>query len=403
MGVYKVIQDIEAEDKLFGPLSLKQFIFACLTILFGYLSFWSIINSLFFLLTAFLPPALLFGILAFPYSKDQPTEIWLAAKIRFYFRPRKKIWDQSGMKELVTITAPKKEDTHYTDGLSNTEVKSRLRALADTIDSRGRAVKNSNVALAPTAAAGSSGYTQSSDRLVAPQNQPAPEPIMAEVRADYDIYDNSSNATAQKFDQIIQQSESQHRDAILEKIESARSHVGDNTGATQTPPPPQSQTPDTQPSQNDYWFMRESAAPPPRDNQAVFGASPIVAPGQRQSSASETGLTEEEKAALQKIRQQKQHPDPMNSHLKTIKPLSQQDDAQDNQHQNKKQDKTRSQPAKKTINEKTKPKETTDASNDTAKAVRMNLARDNNLSVETISKEANKANSDDGEVVVSLH
>ena len=28
MAVYKVIQDIEAEDKLLGPLTLKQFIFA---------------------------------------------------------------------------------------------------------------------------------------------------------------------------------------------------------------------------------------------------------------------------------------------------------------------------------------------------------------------------------------
>jgi hypothetical protein len=35
MATYKVIQDIEAEDKLVGPLSLKQFIFALIAIFLG--------------------------------------------------------------------------------------------------------------------------------------------------------------------------------------------------------------------------------------------------------------------------------------------------------------------------------------------------------------------------------
>ena len=395
MAVYKVIQDIEAEDKLFGPLTLKQFIFACITITMGYFSFWSIANGVPWLLIIFLPPFAFFGTLTVPWSKEQSTEVWLRAKIRFYFRPRRRIWDQTGLKELVKITAPKKEEIHYTDGLSNTEVKSRLRALADTIDSRGWAVKNSNVNLA-TAMVSNTGYGQFSDRLVAPQNQPTPDPIMAEVRADYDMYDKSSNATAQKFDKIIQQSEARHRDAILERIDSARSYSDSGATASQA-------THSSQATQNDYWFMREPTATPTNSQQAVFGASPLIIPGQQQSSSKQGDLTPEEKAALQKIREQKQRPDPMNSHLKTIQPLSQQDNAKDNQHQKKKQVKASARSAKKTINEKTNPKEATDAGKDTAKAVRMNLARDNNLSVETISREANKASGDDGEVVVSLH
>ncbi len=34
MATYKVLQDIEAEDKLLGPLTLKQFIFAVVTLAF---------------------------------------------------------------------------------------------------------------------------------------------------------------------------------------------------------------------------------------------------------------------------------------------------------------------------------------------------------------------------------
>lgn len=387
MAAYKVIQDIEAEDKLFGPLSLKQFIFACITITMGYFSFWSIANGLPWLLIFFLPPFAFFGILAVPWSSQQPTEVWLMAKIRFYFRPKKRIWDQTGLKELVKITAPKKEEINYTDGLSNTEVKSRLRALADTIDSRGWAIKNSNVNLVP-ATAMNNGQTQSSDRLMTPQNQPPPDPIMAEVRSDYDIYDESSNATAQKFDQIIQQSEAQHRNAIIEQIESTR-HKTNNP--TNTPPAQPMQTSQT-PQKNDYWFMREPTTPPTSNSGAVFGASPVVSPGQ-QEHTTHTSLTPEEQETLQKIYKQKQRSDPMNSHLKTIKPLSEQD-----------QEKPQKTTKAKQQTRKPKPKETApDTSKDNAKAVRMNLARDNNLSVETIAKEANKKGGDDNEVVVSLH
>ncbi len=38
MATYKVIQDIEAEDKFLGPLTLKQFIFGAAAVFFGYLS-----------------------------------------------------------------------------------------------------------------------------------------------------------------------------------------------------------------------------------------------------------------------------------------------------------------------------------------------------------------------------
>jgi len=39
MATYKVIQDIEAEDKLVGPLTLRQFIYAAIAAICGYLSF----------------------------------------------------------------------------------------------------------------------------------------------------------------------------------------------------------------------------------------------------------------------------------------------------------------------------------------------------------------------------
>src|SRR5690606_31729392 len=94
---------------------------------------------------------------------DQPSEIWLLAKIRFFLKPRLRLWDQSGQSDLVNITAPKKEEEHLTDGLDQTQVTSRLQALANTLDTRGWALKGveSNLSTAQLASA-------SSDRLLAP-------------------------------------------------------------------------------------------------------------------------------------------------------------------------------------------------------------------------------------------
>ncbi|MCA1807760.1 MAG: PrgI family protein, partial [Actinobacteria bacterium] len=315
MSTYTVIQDIEAEDKLFGPLTLKQFIFACITVVSGYLSFWSVMNELVFLLIVFLPPTLFFAALAFPWSKDQTTEVWMMAKLRYFFRPRKRIWDQSGIKNLVTITAPKREHHEYTDGLSNTEVKSRLRALADTIDSRGWAVKGAdlNIQVQPSYA------SNQSDRLVGSGGSPQ-QVANYDVRSTDDMLDEQNNPEAQKLNQMMQQSATNHRDEILEKISVARSHT---TESEAQPDGKYRQTKQASPQQNtqdttaDYWFMRQPAAPQ-KSGYATYGASQVVTPGQKTSSApSGKKLTAEEQAALDKIHQSQSRPDPSNSHLKT--------------------------------------------------------------------------------------
>src|SRR6185295_1780581 len=108
MAQYKVIQDVEAEDKLLGPLTLRQFIYAGITAILLYLSYFAATHSATFLIIIFFPFALVTGFFAFPWGRDQPTEVWALAKVRFLLKPRRRIWDQSGAKELVTITAPKK-------------------------------------------------------------------------------------------------------------------------------------------------------------------------------------------------------------------------------------------------------------------------------------------------------
>ena len=222
MAVYKVIQDIEAEDKLLGPLTLKGFIYAgiagtCAYIEFRLLFIGTPLKYPFILLFAI--PMLLFGVLASPLGREQPTEVWLLSKIRFFFKPRKRIWDQSGLQELVTITAPKKEERQLTKNLSQNEVQSRLKTLALTLDTRGWAVKNVNVNLNETPKEVIRPQGES-DRLVGNTTLPREMPVV-DVHAADDILDEQNNPTAQKFASLMKKADTDRKKNTLEAIRGA--------------------------------------------------------------------------------------------------------------------------------------------------------------------------------------
>lgn len=207
MGTYKVLQDIEAEDKLLGPLTVKQFIFAIITVAFIFIAFmFAKVNII--LGVPWLIPILFFGFMAAPIGRDQPNDVWLAARIRFLIKPRRRHWDQSGMTELVTITAPKKAEAVRTNGLDQTQVTSRLKALSATMDSRGWAVKN--LGSNPSAPLSNFGATTpSSDRLF--DITTVAQVPDVDIRDNDDILDPVSNMVARRFDTAIKK---QHEDHI---------------------------------------------------------------------------------------------------------------------------------------------------------------------------------------------
>ena len=138
MAQYKVIQDIEAEDKLLGPLTLRQFIYAAIFFVLGFIAY-KISSSLhsIYIVVVFLPPMAFFGLLAAPLGKDQPNEIWLLAKIKFYFKPQLRKWDQDGLSGLIKINVPKVVSKRLTKNFTGTEAKSRLENIAKILDSGG--------------------------------------------------------------------------------------------------------------------------------------------------------------------------------------------------------------------------------------------------------------------------
>lgn len=227
MAVYKVIQDVEAEDKLLGPLGLKGLIYAFIAVGCGFINIKLLQAGMIaplkmIFIAVFAGPMLLFAVLASPLGRDQPTEVWLLSRIRFFLKPHQRVWDQSGIMELVTVTAPKKIARQLTKGLSQSEVQGRLQALAATLDSRGWAVKNVNVNLNNELS-----YldrTVGTDRLVGSENVVREVPAVSIHAAD-DIMDADNNPIAQKFKQMMAESEEKRKQALASRIATQKSEL----------------------------------------------------------------------------------------------------------------------------------------------------------------------------------
>lgn len=141
MSTYKVAQDVEADDKLIGPFSFRQFVYLIIVAISIALA-WGL--GRLFIGLAIIPAPLIifFGALALPLKKDQPMEVYLAAVLSFYLKPRKRLWTPDGIDSLVEVTAPKVVESHRIKDLSSSEAERRLSYLADIADTEGWAVRH---------------------------------------------------------------------------------------------------------------------------------------------------------------------------------------------------------------------------------------------------------------------
>lgn len=140
MAVYKVPQDVEADDKLIGPFSFRQVIYLFIVAGLGGIAY--LLFGVFPLLAILpVPPMIFLLILALPLKKDQPMETYLAAVINFYLKPSKRFWNPGQRESTIRITAPKKIEGPKIRALSEEEASHRLSFLANIIDSNGQSVK----------------------------------------------------------------------------------------------------------------------------------------------------------------------------------------------------------------------------------------------------------------------
>jgi hypothetical protein len=227
MAVYKVAQDVEADDKLIGPFGFRQFIYLIVVAMAGAMA-WGLSQIFIPLFIIPVPIMLFFGALALPLRKDQPMETYLAAIVSYYIKPKRRLWKPDGVHSLVEITALKNGDGRGLRTLSERETEKRLSYLADIADTRGWAVRN-------TAAPAPAGSSMQSD-------------VYNEAQATRDLLDDNERV-AQSFDSMIDRAQAQRRQEAVDRIK-------------QAPPRPTSPAPTTvsQLSQdNPFVAMKNSA------------------------------------------------------------------------------------------------------------------------------------------------
>ena len=203
MSVYKVPQDVEAEDKLLGPFSFRQFIFLIIAVV-SLGAAYILARILLPLGLIPVPIALFFGALALPLRKDQPMEVYLAAVISFMLKPKKRLWQPDGIEYLVEVTAPKTEETTRRNSYDQEEVQRRLSYLANLVDSRGWSIRGVN-----------------------DPDSPMQADLYNEAQAAFDPLDETG-ATAQNITNLINQSDARRRQAMIQTMSAAQPAATDD-------------------------------------------------------------------------------------------------------------------------------------------------------------------------------
>ena len=143
MATYKVPQDVEAEDRLLGPFTFRQFVYLLIAAIAGALA--AALFQIFPLLAILpLPFIIFFLILALPLKKDQPMETYLAAIVSFYMKPNKRFWRPGQGETTIQITAPKIVEKSRTRDISEEEASHRLSFLSNLVDSEGYAIRGNH-------------------------------------------------------------------------------------------------------------------------------------------------------------------------------------------------------------------------------------------------------------------
>lgn len=357
MAQYKVPQDVEAEDKLLGPFTFRQFIYLIVTA--GCIALAYTLFQVFPLLALIpLPVIIFFGALALPLKKDQPMETYLAAIVSFYLKPRKRFWIPGEAESTIEITAPKQIEKPRARNISEEEAGHRLSFLADLIDTEGKSIRNVDSAVK--------------------------EEYIAEANAIPDILDSASNAN---INQIINREEAERREKNINQLRAAmnrNSNLQQNINpiheatitptSTPTPTLPNVQPinptqPFNQSPQPQYSNQQPSQpAPSPQSFNQPTVPLPFQSPSPQSSEFQQTPPPQP----------QPQTPNPIpQTKIITDNPVVFQPN----------------------LNQKPTPRPSA-----SKQAALKNLANNQDYSIETLAKEAKRLeNQDDKEVYISLH
>lgn len=372
MAVYKVPQDVEADDKLIGPFSFRQFIYLIVVAICMAAS-WGLQTIFIPLAIIPLPFILFFAALALPLRKDQPMETYLSAVVSFYFlKSRKRFWQPDGIDSFVTIIPPKDADRILTKQFDEYEATKRLDYLASLVDSHGWSVRGAGVPVPDTSV--------SSD-------------LYYETQAAPDMMDGGTSE-AQSIDRKLQQTTNAfHQNAVAQMHQPvAMAPASQPVNPVAAPAPQLQPQPQPQP--------RPMAAP----QQPMAAAAPLTAPVAPAAPFNPTA--QPGPAAQAPITKHLLQQDPLDA-LTYARMMAEEAEEDKKAAQESAARQVSAVPVANNTAQSTSATADADAKMERAKERAMELAQRDDISVETLAKEANRLEQEDklnegDEVTISL-
>lgn len=276
MAVYKVPQDVEAEDKLLGPFSFRQFIYLIIAAAAGLIAYG--LSRIFIGLVIIPVPVILFFIiLALPLKKDQPMETYLTAVVRFWLKPRVRLWEPEGNIINVEITAPRTDDVSLTKDFSGDEAAQRLAYLSQVVDTQGWATRGLRSAL---------------------DNSRLSDTVVAEAQTTEDVLDDTGSV-AQGFNTMINESDEARKQAMIDAMKQSAHTPAQPAAPPQTitprqpvQPAPADNTNSSTPSFNPYpSAMRQKVIDPQGDQAGQTAPDPASVDDNQAQAPSETTIS----------------------------------------------------------------------------------------------------------------
>jgi hypothetical protein len=235
MGQYKVPQNVEAEDKIIGPLTLKRFIYCLIGVGWAMLCFFIFKSVIPVMIIVAAPVTIIFLLLGLYQRDGQDFEQYLVALVGFFSQSRKRLWTKEPIVESFKVE-PVKATTEQTQR-DPAQVRSQLDQLASLVDARGWAeqhdeqgVLSADQLLVPQ---------NNDDRLILPQ-APIGADSITQAEGTNDVLDLQNSPMAQNLTALIDQAAS---DVKAEAIESMNKRIAAKETTATSPTPAQPAAP----------------------------------------------------------------------------------------------------------------------------------------------------------------
>lgn len=144
-------------------------------------------------------------------------EIYIAAVISFFLKPRVRLWEPDGVETLIEVVAPKTKEENLSKNYDQREIQRRLSYLANIVDTHGWSVRGVGN---PEA----TGNLDTASSLQADFYNTA-------VQAEEDILDRG-NTTSRQIADMIAETDQQRREELMQRMQKPQ------TPAAQSPAQP---------------------------------------------------------------------------------------------------------------------------------------------------------------------